>query len=328
MMTSKTRIRWSFAVLAAAVLLASPASAQSDWPTRPIRIIVPYAAGGPTDLTIRTLAPVVSAELGQPVVVENKLGGATMTATQAVVSADPDGYTIGAAAAPLALNTALGVATPYDPIKDLQHVIKLVDVPACVLVNPKHPAKTFGELVSWAKAQQDPVLFATAGAGSMPHLWFSYVANKLGFRVKHVGYRGSAPALLDLIAGSVNLMVDAYNPSCQRQATGEVRVLGYGWDKRLAVQPDVPTLKEQGFDVQPAAATFGIIAPKATPDEIVARLNAAFNKALNDPATRAVLEKNSLLPSGSTPAEYKAFVANQIEQWTGVAKDNHIEAEK
>ena len=328
MMASKTRIRWSFAVLAAAVLLASPASAQSDWPTRPIRIIVPYAAGGPTDLTIRTLAPVVSAELGQPVVVENKLGGATMTATQAVVSADPDGYTIGAAAAPLALNTALGVATPYDPIKDLQHVIKLVDVPACVLVNPKHPAKTFGELVSWAKVQQDPVLFATAGAGSMPHLWFSYVASKLGFHVKHVGYRGSAPALLDLIAGSVNLMVDAYNPSCQRQATGEVRVLGYAWDKRLAVQPDVPTLKEQGFDVQPAAATFGIIAPKATPDEIVARLNAAFNKALNDPATRAVLEKNSLLPSGGTPAEYRAFVADQIQQWTKVARDNHIEAEQ
>ena len=327
-MPDKKIMSWSAALLAAAALLVSPAHGASDWPSRPIRIIVPYAAGGPTDLTIRTLAPVVSAERGRPVVVENKLGGATMTATQAVVSADPDGYTIGAAAAPLALNTALGVATPYDPIKDLQHVIKLVDVPACVLVNPKHPAKTFAELVSWARAQPDPVLFATAGAGSMPHLWFSYVASKLGFQVKHVGYRGSAPALLDLIAGSVNLMVDAYNPSCQRQATGEVRVLGYAWDKRLAVQPDIPTLKEQGFDVAPAAATFGIIAPKATPDDVVAKLNAAFNKALNDPATRAVLEKNSLLPSGGTPAEYRAFIADQIQQWTKVAKDNHIEPEQ
>jgi len=326
---STTRTSFAgLAALAVALVGAPNASAASDWPTRPIHIIVPYAAGGATDLTIRTLAPVVSAELGQPVVVENKLGGATMTATQAVVAAEGDGYTIGAAAAPLALNTALGVATPYDPIKDLQYVIKLVDVPACVLVNPKHPAKTFGELVTWAKAQTEPVLFATAGAGSMPHLWFSFVANKLGFQVKHVGYRGSAPALLDLIAGSVNLMVDAFNPSCQRQATGEVRVLGYAWDKRLAVQPDVPTLKEQGFDIAPAAATFGIIAPKATPDDIVARLNAAFNKALNDPAARAVLEKNSLLPSGGTPAEYKAFVADQIRQWTRVAKENHIEPEQ
>jgi tripartite-type tricarboxylate transporter receptor subunit TctC len=162
----------------------------------------------------------------------------------------------------------------------------------------------------------------------MPHLWFSYVASKLGFKVKHVGYRGSAPALLDLIAGSVNLMVDAYNPSCQRQATGEVRVLGYAWDKRLAVQPDVPTLKEQGFDLPSAGATFGIIAPKGTPDEIIAKLNAAFNTALNDPAARAVLEKNSLLPSGGTPADYKAFVADQIQQWTKVARDNHIEAEQ
>jgi tripartite-type tricarboxylate transporter receptor subunit TctC len=104
--------------------------------------------------------------------------------------------------------------------------------------------------------------------------------------------------------------------------------LGYAWDKRLAVQPDVPTLKEQGFDITPAAATFGIIAPKATPDDIVTKLNAAFNKALNDPAARAVLEKNSLLPSGGTPAEYRAFVADQIQQWTKVAKDNHIEPEQ
>ena len=109
---------------------------------------------------------------------------------------------------------------------------------------------------------------------------------------------------------------------------GDVRVLGYAWDKRLAVQPDIPTLKEQGFDLPPSAATFGIIAPKATPDDIVAKLNAAFNKALTDPTTRAALEKNSLLPSGGTPAEYKAFVAGQIEQWTKVAKDNHIEAEQ
>lgn len=312
----------------AVALVATSAAAASDWPSRPIHIIVPYAAGGSTDLTIRTLAPVVSTALGQAVVVENKLGGATMTATQAVVAADPDGYTIGAAAAPLALNTALGVATPYDPLKDLQYVVKLVDVPACILVNPKHPAKTFGELVTWARAQNDPVLFATAGAGSMPHLWFSYAASKLGIAVKHVGYRGSAPALLDLIAGSVNLMVDAYNPSCQHQAAGDVRVLGYAWDKRLAVQPDIPTLNEQGFDLPPAAATFGIIAPKATPADIVARLNAAFNTALNDPATRASLEKNSLLPAGGTPAEYKAFVAGQIAQWTKVAKDNHIEAEQ
>jgi tripartite-type tricarboxylate transporter receptor subunit TctC len=130
---------WS-ALLVGVGLLASPAQAASDWPSRPIHIIVPYAAGGPTDLTIRTLAPVVSTALGQTVVVENKLGGATMTATQVVVAADPDGYTIGAAAAPLALNTALGVATPYDPLKDLQYVVKLVDVPACILVNPRRSA--------------------------------------------------------------------------------------------------------------------------------------------------------------------------------------------
>jgi len=172
------------------------------------------------------------------------------------------------------------------------------------------------------------VLFASAGVGSMPHLWFSYAANQLGFKVKHVGYRGSAPALLDLIAGSVNLLVDAYSPTCQRQATGEVRVLGYAWNQRLAVQPDIPTLKEQGFDLAPGGASFGIIAPKATPDDIVAKLNAAFNKALNDPAARATLEKSGILPAGGTPAEFKAFVANQIEQWTKVAKDNHIEPEQ
>ena len=197
-------------------------------------------------------------------------------------------------------------------------------MPICVLVNPKHPAKTFGELVSWAKAQQEPVLFATAGAGSMPHLWFSYVANKLGFPVKHVGYRGAAPALLDLIAGNVNLLMDTYNPGCMRQATGEVRALGYAWDKRLAVQPDVPTLKEQGFDLPPAAATF------------VTEGNARGYRRQTqhgvqqgaDRSHRARGAREEQPASGGTPAKYKAFLADQIATWTRVAKDNHIEAEQ
>lgn len=317
------------ALFAGATLLLAGMSVQAEekWPTKPIHLVVPYAGGGGTDTTVRVLSARVAKILGQPIVVQNKPGGGTIIATQAVASASPDGYTIGAAAAPLTLNEALGVETPYNAMNDLEHIIKLVDVPACIFLNPSHPAKDLRQFVEWAKAQKQPILYATAGIGSLPHLWTEYLATRLGFRVEHVGYAGSARALTDLIGGSISVMVDGYTPSCMRSKTGEVRALAVAWDARLPVLPDVPTFKELGFEVDNGAANFGLIAPKNTPADIVVRINAAYNEALKDPEIRKTLETGGLLPAGGSPDDYRTFLRREVERWKKVVSENGIKAQ-
>lgn len=316
-------IRHLIASGAAALALTTAAQAE-DWPSQPIHVIVPYSAGGGTDTTIRTLVPKASEVLGQSIVVENKPGGATIPATEAVMRANPDGYTIGAAAAPFTLNTALGKPTPYNPVEDFEYIIKLVDLPLCVLVHPSHPAQNFEEFLTWAKDEDEPVLYATAGVGSMPHLWGTAMANDLGFKFEHVGYKGSAPALLDVMAGNIKVMLDGYTPGCQKGQTGEVRVLASAWDERQPQMPDVPTLQELGYDLPRASANFSLFAPKGVPEDVVAKLNAAFQAALDDPETQAKLAQNGLIPAGGSPQDYADFVRTQIEYWTGVAKEAEI----
>lgn len=307
--------------------LAAGTGQAQTWPSQPIHIIVPYAAGGGTDTTIRTVAPHVAATLGQQVVVENRPGGATIIATEAVYRSTPDGYMLGATAAPFVLNTALGVETPYDPLTDFAPVIRLVDLPSCVLVNVNHPATTFPELLDWARAQSEPMLYATAGNGSMPHLWMEAFAAQHGLEVEHVGYRGSAPALLDVIAGNVEVMVDGFTPGCQRGETGEVRVLAVPWHERIALMPEVPTLRELGIEAPLAAATFSIVAPGGTDPDIVARLNAAFQAALDDPEINAALRAQGLLPAGGSAADLAEFYASGVEFWSAVVAEAGITLE-
>lgn len=291
-----------------------------DWPTQAVHVIVPYSAGGGTDTTIRTLVPKASEVLGQTIVVENKPGGATIPATEAVFRAKPDGYTIGAAAAPYTLNTAMGKPTPYNPVDDFEHVIKLVDLPMCILVSPDHPAQSFDAFVDWAKAQEDPVLYATAGVGSMPHLWGLAFAKSMGFKVEHVGYKGSAPAILDVMAGNIQVMFDGVTPGCLKGKTGEVRVLASAWDTRLPLLPDTPTLKELGYDVPRGSANFSLFAPKGTPADVVTKINAAFQAALDDPDTMERLANSGLLPAGGSPEDYHNFVTSEIAFWTEISK--------
>lgn len=311
---------------AAAIALAAQSATAQDYPSSPIHIIVPYSAGGGTDTTVRTLVPKASEMLGETIVVENKPGGATIPATETIMQADPDGYTIGTSAAPFTLNTALGKPTPYDPVADFEHIIKLVDLPLCVLVSPAHPAQTFDEFVTWAKAEEQPVLYATAGVGSMPHLWGAALANDLDIKFEHVGYKGSAPALLDVMAGNIQVMLDGYTPGCQRGETGEVRVLAVAWSERLPQMPDVPTLKELGYDLPTASANFSLFAPKGTPEDIVNKINAAFQAALDDPETQEKLAQNGLIPAGGSPQDLRDFVSAQIEYWTKVVEDADITA--
>ena len=300
-------------------------AAQAEWkPSGPIKLQIGFDAGGETDTLGRVVAKAMEDQTGWKIIVENKPGGATIPATETVFQADPDGYTIGASAAPFTLNTALGKPTPYNPAEDFEHIIKLVDLPLCVLVHPSHPAQTFDEFVDWAKSQEEPVLYATAGVGSMPHLWGTAMAQDLGFNFEHVGYKGSAPALLDVMAGNIQVMIDGYAPGCQKGATGEVRVLASAWDKRLPAMADVPTIQELGYDIPRASANFSLFAPKGTPEDVVNKINAAFQAALDDPATQEKLALNGLLPAGGSPADYREFVTQQIEYWTGIAENANI----
>ncbi|MFA3919471.1 Bug family tripartite tricarboxylate transporter substrate binding protein [Ruegeria hyattellae] len=310
--------------LAGCLAVTATLAVAEDWPSEPIHIIVPYAAGGGTDTTIRMLVPKVSGILGETVVVENKPGGATIIATQAVQQAEPNGYTVGAAAAPFTLNTALGKETPYNPLTDFEHIIKLVDMPICVIVNPAHPAQNFDEFVEWAKAESDPVLYASPGVGSMPHLWAEALAANLGFKVEHVGYKGSAPALVDVLAGNILVLFDGYSPSCRQAKDNELRILVNGWHERTPQLPDTPTAIELGYDVPRGSANFGIYAPKGTPQDIQQKLNDAFQAALDDPEVQGRLAENGLLPAGGSGADYNAFLTETINRFTKVVNDAGI----
>ena len=311
--------------------LSGAAFAQSgaadNFPNRAIRLTVPYAAGGGTDLVMRAIAPGMSAVLGQPVVVENKPGGGTINATVAVVQAAPDGYNLLAVGAPIYLNTALGIQTPYDPLKDLVPVSLLVNNPGLLLVGPASPAKTVKDLVQMTKAQKGGLNYATAGVGSIGHLAMELIKSRLGVEMQHVPYKGSAPALADLMGGQVPVAIDAMIPSGVQVKAGKVRALAILANERSPLLPDVPTLAESGYQGIAVGGTFGLMLPAKTPPAVVAKVHGAMLKAINDPATRKRLDEMGYEVVANTPEQFGAYLRDQITTWTRIVKDNNIKVE-
>jgi tripartite-type tricarboxylate transporter receptor subunit TctC len=297
------------------------------FPARPIRLLVPYAPGGGTDIVMRAIAPGMGEALGQTIVVENRPGGGTINATQAAVLSAPDGYTLLAVGAPIYLNAALGTKTPYDPLKDLQPLSLLVNNPGLLLVNPASPATTVKELIALSQAQKGGLNYATAGIGSFGHLGMELLKSRLGMDARHIPYNGSAPALADLMGGQVPLALDAIIPSGAQAKTGKVRALAILADKRSPLLPDVPTLAEAGFPGIAMGATFGLMLPANTPTAIVAKLHAATMKAIHEPATQRRLEAMGYQIVADTPEQFADYLRRQIATWTRIVKDNNIKAD-
>ena len=321
-----TRITRLLACVATA-LLALPAAAQDAFPTRPIRLIVPVAAGGGIDTAFRAIAPAWGEALGQPIVVENRPGGGQVIGTDAVAKAKPDGYTLLAAGVPIAFNTALGRKLPYDAVKDLTPIAEVVSQPLLVVVNPSVPAKSMAELVAYAKAQPQPLQYTTGGIGSYGHLWWEMLRADLKLPGQHVAYNGIAPALKDVMGGQVPLLIDAIVPTGAQVKAGTVRAIAIVSKARAKSLPDVATLAEQGFPGFDAAPFYGVLGPANMEAAVVRKLNATLVKTLQSPAVMAQLQEQGFDVVAGTPEAYATLIRSEIARWTAVVNAAGIKVE-
>ena len=325
----RLRARACLATLAAC--LAGAALAQGGtadgFPNKPVRLTVPYAPGGGTDLVMRAIAPGMAEALGQPVIVDNKPGGGTINATELVVRAAPDGYNLLAVWAPIYLNTSLGIRSPYDPLIELVPLSLLVNNPGLLLVAPGVEARNVKELVALSKTRKDGLSYASAGTGSIGHLGGELLKSRLGIDMLHIPYKGSAPALADLMGGQVQVAIDAIIPSGPQVKAGKVRALAILSKERSPLLPDVPTIVEAGYPAMEIGGTFGLMLPANTPPAIVARLHAAMMKSVAHPATRRQLDEMGYQVIANTPEQFGAYLREQIATWTKIVKDNQIKAE-
>jgi tripartite-type tricarboxylate transporter receptor subunit TctC len=313
-------------LLGAALAAALPRSGWAQgFPDKPVRFIVPYAPGGSTDTSSRIIAEKLTRIFGQQVVIENKPGGGTIIGTEVVAKAKPDGLTILLTPGALSVNVAFGVPLPYDSFKDLAPITRFVDLPMLLASNNEAPYKSVAELIAWSKAEPGRIVpYASAGVGSVPHLWGEYLKARTGIPLDHVGYKGSAEALRDVMAGHVPVFSDVLMPTAVPIKAGKVRGLMVATSKRSSLIPDVPTVSEVGLAGMEAAVPFGISAPGGTPAPLIDALNSAINQALADETVRARLEELGFIPVGGTADSYARNLVEETEKWRKVIKDSNI----
>lgn len=308
-------------------LLAFASAPLQAYPDRPVKLVVPYPPGGATDMVGRLLAEQLRKDLGQPVIVENKPGANTAIGAAMVASAPADGYTILlASSASLVLNPLLYRKLSYDPLRDLAPVARLASLPLVMVVNPTVvAARTIGEFVSYAKTRPVSLSYASVGIGNPIHLATELFKTRSGIELLHVPYNGTAPALLALMSGDVQVFFDVISTSLPHIRAGKLRALGVTTRERLKVLPGVPTVAESGYPGYEAAAWYAIAAPKKTPPEIIAQLNAGINKILADRAFRDQLENLGLVVyAPNTLRELADFIASEHVAWQKLIKDKNI----
>src|ERR1700704_221576 len=312
-----------------ASLMMSPAVSQTAYPNRTIKMIVPYPAGGTTDLLGRLVAEQMKVGLGATVVVENKPGAGTTLGAEQVARSEPDGYTLlMATSTTLAINKTLYKKLPYDPVKDFAPIALVAAVPFALIVNPAIPAKTLADFIAYAKSKPGELAYGSAGNGSPQHLGAEMLRTAAGIDIRHVPYRGSVPAMLDVIAGHIPFMIVDLQPALQQTREGKVRVLGVTTPKRVAIAPDIPTIAEGGLKGYELVAWQGVVAAAGTPRPIVDELAAQIGKLMADPATREKLIALSLEPlPPSTPDGFAAYIKSEVDRWAVVVKNSGAEAE-
>lgn len=313
------------AVTSAALL--SGASAQT-YPTRPIRVVVPFAPGGNVDINARSVGPGLAELLGQQVIVDNRPGAGGTIATDFVAKAPPDGYTLLVASSSIMTNgPALYPKLPYDIVRDLAPVGRIAVVPLAIVVHPSLPARNTKELIAVAKAQNGNLLMANAGVGTTNHLIAELFMIRTGARMTLVPYKGSAPALIDLVAGHVYGHVDQISSALPYIKAGRIRAVAVTTSKRTAALPDVPTLAESGVPGFDASTVTGVLAPAATPRDIVARLNAALVKVLANPAVKERFAALGAEVQPSTSEELGKWIREDLAVWIKVVKQAGIKVE-
>lgn len=290
------------------------------YPSKPVRLMVPFPPGGPTDVLARIVAPRLAERLGQAVVVDNKPGASGMVGADMVAKAAPDGYTLLVNASIHVINPSLYPKQPYDAIADFAPISNLADVPLVLAVNPKLPVRTVKELVALGKSAKDPLAFASAGNGASQHLAGEAFKVAAGIDMLHVPYKGSAPALTDLIGGQVQLMFDSMPSAMPFVKSGAVRAVAVTTTKRSSALPDVPTVAESGYPGFSISTWYGMWAPAGTPPAIVQRVATEVAAIVRQPEVRAQLEKLGAEPVGNSPVEFAGFTRSELSKWAGIVK--------
>ena len=321
------RVAFSLAVFAATSAICVPARA--EWPERPIKMVVPFSAGSSSDTIARIVAIKMSEQLGQQVVVENRVGGSTIIGTDSVAKSAPDGYTLELANTTThAASAALNATLPFDPIKDFAPVAMIGVSPFVLIGATQVKAKTLKDVVAFAKASPGKLSYASAGTGTLAHLAGELFKRKAGIDVTHVPYRGSAQSMIDLMQGRIDLSVSTIPPTLQHIREGKLRALAVMSEKRSASMPDVPTVAEAGVPGCEAALWTGIVVPAGVPADIIRRLNAAVLAAVATPDIQRALTIQGVDPEPGPPEAVTERIKTDIAKWTDVVDAAHITGTK
>ena len=300
--------------------IAAPAVQAQDFPKGPVRLVVPFAAGGSSDTVARLVAQKLTVAMGQTFVVDNRAGAGGNLGAELVAKSKADGYTLLFAAGSFAVNVSLFEKLPYDPLKDFDPVIQVCTVNGILVVHPSVKATTVQELIALARAQPGALNYASAGNGTTPHLAGELFKAAAKVDITHVPYKGSGPALADLMGGQTQVMFANIPGTLQLVKAGKLRVLAVTNDKRSLAVPDVPTISESGLSGYRAATWFGVLAPAGTPRDVVAKLNAEFAKALAAPDLIEHLRSDGSDVVGGSPEQFRAFLKSEVERWGPVVR--------
>ena len=304
------------------------AAMAQPYPSKAVKVLVPFAAGGAVDIMGRTMAQALSEVLGQPFVVENRPGVGGLVTLEAVANAAPDGYTIAVGSAgPLSVSPSLFASRNFDPIKQLEPVILFANTPGVIVGRPDLPAANVSELIALSKTKAGGLTMGSAGSGSILHLMGEYFQNRQGVKWTHVPYKGSNPALLDMAASRIDVMVDVVPTAAPYVKSGKLKGYATTTQKRASQLPDLPTLEEQGFKGYDMGSWMGLAVPKGTSPEVIQRLNAALNASLKNPEMRARVVAMGGEPEGGPPSQLAQRLSNEWPRWTEVIRNSGTKVE-
>jgi len=321
-------MRWLAAAVAFCFSAAvTPASAQPPYPAKAVRIVVPYAAGGGTDVQARVIGAKLSDLWGQSVIIDNRPGGGTVLGTELVSRAPPDGYTLLIGTATHVVNVWLYPKLPFDPIRDFEPVTLITASPNILVVHPSLPAKTTKEFIALARSRPDQIAYGSSGNGGTGHLAMELIKQMAHVRAVHVPYKGGGPAINAVLSGEVSALINNMIPTVQYVKAGRLRALGVTSKKRLSALPDIPTLAEGGLPGFEAVAWFGLLVPARTPAPIVEKLHADFAKVLKGPEVAHMLESQGAEAIANTPSEFAQVLRADLEKWRTVVKAAGITAD-
>ena len=315
-------------VLLALATIVMPVSAAEQFPTRPIRVIVPYAPGGNVDISARIIAPPLGEALGQTIVVDNRPGAGGNLGASLVAKATPDGYTLlVGSSGPLSVNPVIFKNLPYDTLKDFAPISTVQAVSLVVLAGPKSNFNSIADVITAAKARPGKLTMASAGAGTTNHFAIELFAHMANVKLLHVPYKGSGPALSELLGGQVETMIDQLAASIGYVRDGRLKVLAVTTQQRAAALPTVPTLEELGYQGYQASTLLGLLAPAGTPKPVIAKLNAGVRKIMDSPVVAERFRGLGANPGASSPEEFTARIRDELEQWRSLVKQLNLKFE-